>query len=87
MTKAKPEKAKEIRQQALGLFQTCTTVLRSRAANTIPDARITGLAVRILTSAKAAIPDNELLNSIEIEHGSWPVILAAANAVIQALPV
>lgn len=66
-------------------MQTCTTVLRSRYAQSIPDPQTTALAMMILDAAKAAVPSNEILASIEVEKGSWPVLLAAMHAVIQAL--
>jgi hypothetical protein len=65
---------------------TCVTVIQSPAAHTIPDPRITALAVRILDAAKAEAPEDKILTSIEIEQGSWPVILSAMHAVLQALP-
>jgi hypothetical protein len=85
MKKAISLKPGMIRGQAVGLFQTCIMVLKGPAAHTMPDARITGLAVRILDAAKLAAPDNELLGSLEIERGGWPVILSAMSAVMQAL--
>lgn len=75
-----------VRQQAVALIATCNTVLEGPAAHTIPDVRITALATRILEAAKAEAPQDKILASIEIEHGSWPVILSAMHAVIQALP-
>lgn len=74
------------RKQAVALIATCNTVLGGPAAHTVPDARITGLAVRILEAAKAEVPQDNILASIEIEHSTWPVLLAAMHAVVQALP-
>jgi hypothetical protein len=74
-----------VQDHASALVVTCNTVLRSSGAHTVPDPRITALAVRILDAAKAEIPKDKLLASIEIEHGSWPVILAAMHAVLQVL--
>jgi hypothetical protein len=75
-----------VRQQAMGLVATCNTVLAGPAAHTIPDVRITALADRILEAAKAEAPKDKILASIEIEHGSWPMILSAMHAVLRALP-
>jgi len=75
-----------VRNQAVALVATCNIVLGGPAAHTVPDARITALAVRILEAAKAEVPRDKILASIEIEHGSWPVILSAMHAVLQALP-
>jgi hypothetical protein len=74
-----------VRQQALALIMTCNTVLKSRLAQSVPDPRITGLAIGILEAAKVETPNNKLLASIEIEHSTWPVILSAMHAVNQAL--
>jgi hypothetical protein len=81
---AKPQNASIVRGQAIALMQTCTTVLRSRHAQATPDPRITALAVTILDAAKAVAPNNEILASLEVEKGSWPVLLSAMHAVIQA---
>jgi hypothetical protein len=75
-----------VRNHAVALMATCATVLGGPAAHTVPDPRITGLTVRILETAKAEVPKDKILASIEIEHGSWPVILSAMHAVLQALP-
>jgi hypothetical protein len=74
-----------VREHAVALVVTCNTVLGGPGAHTVPDARITSLAVRILDEAKAEVPKDKILASIEIEHGSWPVILAAMQAVLQVL--
>jgi hypothetical protein len=74
-----------IRAQAVALMQTCAVVLRSKQCQTTPDPRISALAVRILDAAKAEVPGDEILASLEIEKASWPVLLYAANAVIGAI--
>jgi len=79
-------RASTIRNHALALMITSTTVIKSRQAQTIPDPRVTALAVRIVEATKQEMPDDELLGSIEIDKGSWPVILAAMQAVLQVLP-
>jgi hypothetical protein len=75
-----------VRQQAVAMIATCNTVLAGPAAHTVPDVRITALAARILEAAKVEVPKDKILAAIEIEHGSWPVILSAMHAVVQALP-
>ncbi len=75
-----------VRKQAVGLIATCNTVLEGPSAQSVPDPRITALAVRILEGAKGEVVNDKILNSIEIEKGSWPVILSAMHAVLQALP-
>ena len=74
---------KDVCAQAQALRRSCILVMRSRHATTVPDPRITAHAVRILEAAKALQPSNELLQSLEIEHGSWPTILAVMEAVLQ----
>lgn len=80
------EEEMSVRQQAMALTLTCNAVLAGPAAHTVPDVRITALATRILEAAKAEAPKELILASLEIEHGSWPVILSAMHAVIQAIP-
>lgn len=75
-----------VRQQAAGLIATCTAVLAGPAAHTVPGARITAHAVRILEAAKAEAPKDKLLAALEIERAMWPVLLSAMHAVLQALP-
>jgi len=77
--------AKAVRKQAVALMATCSTVLNGPEAYGIPDCRITGLAARILEAAKEDAPRDKILASIEIDTGSWPVILSAMHAVIAAL--
>jgi len=80
-------KTNTVIRHAEALRSTCLFVLRSKVVvQTVPDARITGLACRVLELAKQQQPKDELLASIEIEHGNWPVILAAMQVVLQALP-
>lgn len=47
--------------------------------------RMTGLAVTIPDAAKALVSNNEILASLEVEKGSWPVLLSAMHAVIHAI--
>ena len=74
-----------VRKHAVALIATCNTVLEGPSAHTVPDPMITALAVRILEAAKAVAPNDEILNSIEIEKG-WPALLSAMHAIYQALP-
>lgn len=85
MKPVKTQSASTVRGQAIALMQTCATVLRSRHGQSIPDPQITGLAVTILDAAKAVVPNNEILASLEVEKGSWPVLLSAMHAVISAI--
>lgn len=78
-------KQQMIQGQARALMITCTEVLGSRYAQSIPEPQVIAHAVRILDAAKVAAPSNEILASLEIEKGSWPVLLTAMHAVIQAL--
>ena len=77
--------AKAVRKQAVALMATCSTVLNGPEAHGIPDCRITSLAMRILDAAKEEAPRDKILASIEIDKGSWPVILSTMHAVIAAL--
>lgn len=76
---------KSVQPQAMALIVTCNTVLAGPVAHTIPDVRITALAIKILEAAKAQAPNDEILATIEIEHSGWPVILSAMHAVNRAL--
>lgn len=80
-------KPQMIQGQARALMVTCTEVLGSRYAqvNTPAEPQAIAHAVRILDAAKAAAPSNEILASLEIGKGNWPVLLSAMHAVIQAL--
>jgi len=77
--------AKAVRKQAVALMATCSSVLNGPEAHGIPDCRITSLATYILDTAKEQAPRDKILASIEIDTGSWPVILSAMHAVIAAL--
>jgi hypothetical protein len=74
-----------VKEQAFGLLGACNTVLSGRAAYSDVDVRIAAHAVRILDAAKKLAPKDKLLEALEMERATWPVILTAMHAVVRAL--
>jgi hypothetical protein len=78
-----------LRQQVLGIIETCKTVLATTKGN-LPevDGTTAGAARAALDAAKAQVPNDKVLASITLESPlTWTGLLTAMETVHRTLPL
>ena len=79
-----------LRQQVLGLTETCKSVLAGRSKEDTKqiDETTQNIAEAILAEAKGHVPDDKILQAVSLAPPiSWTSLLAAMETILRTLPI